>query len=153
MDWNSVNVLIYSAKKTNYCLGPNRSSLISPPSYLLEEWPVRCLEQVNDSFWTTLSKDPDNLEKSQTVPFSAAVSPLERLKILWMCGHTHTSQGVVSSLRHILQTEGVLGFFRGNAANMYAFIVALKISLLWMPVTQTLYVYHWMCSCLLYIGW
>lgn len=48
-----------------------------------------------------------------------AVSPLERLKILYMCGDATThNQGVAGSLRRIWREDGFRGFFRGNGANV-----------------------------------
>jgi len=49
----------------------------------------------------------------------SAVAPLERLKIMYMCGgHMVRDVGVVASLQNILRDEGVKGFFRGNGANV-----------------------------------
>lgn len=49
----------------------------------------------------------------------SAVAPLERLKIMYMCGGSMVRDvGVVASLRNILRDEGLKGFFRGNGANV-----------------------------------
>lgn len=48
-----------------------------------------------------------------------AVSPLERVKILFQLRSTSSSSGagVFQTLRHIQRTEGIRGFFKGNGLN------------------------------------
>lgn len=47
------------------------------------------------------------------------VSPLERLKILYMCGENEIrGSGVWSALRKIATEDGLRGLFRGNGANV-----------------------------------
>ncbi len=49
----------------------------------------------------------------------SAVAPLERLKIMYMCGGTMVRNvGIVQSLQNIFRDEGLRGFFRGNGANV-----------------------------------
>ncbi|THU61116.1 hypothetical protein C4D60_Mb07t19880 [Musa balbisiana] len=48
-----------------------------------------------------------------------AVAPLERVKILFQTRRTEFhSVGLLGSFRKILQTEGLLGFYRGNGASV-----------------------------------
>lgn len=48
-----------------------------------------------------------------------AVAPLERQKIMYMCGNKEFRQkGVQKSLRYIINNEGQKGLFRGNGANV-----------------------------------
>lgn len=68
-----------------------------------------------------------------------AVAPLERLKIMFMCGgSTMQGVGVVKALRDVYSKEGVTGFFRGNGANVVRIFPFSAISLSTYPLVKSI---------------
>ena len=69
----------------------------------------------------------------------STVAPLERLKIIFMCGTPEQrARGVIGSLKHIYINDGIKGFFRGNGANMCRIFPYSAIQLSVFPKYKTL---------------
>jgi hypothetical protein len=71
----------------------------------------------------------------------SAVAPLERLKIIYMCGGPEQRKyGVWSSLLNIYKQDGLKGYFRGNGANMIRIFPYSAIQLSVFPIFKDLLV-------------
>jgi len=76
-----------------------------------------------------------------------AVSPLERLKIMFMCGDAGTRDlGVVGALRKIWREDGMRGYFRGNGANMIRIFPFSAIQLSVYPLYKQVIAEHFPSS-------
>lgn len=68
----------------------------------------------------------------------SVVAPLERLKIMFMCGGERVrSGGVLQALKNIYSHEGIKGYFRGNGANVARIYPFTAIQLSSYPILKS----------------